>query len=840
MMGSVKNRAKPFWGSGLGNTKVVVKAVEKEPEEALTMTATATGVKQITVSFNKTVVASPSALTLKKGTTAANVDSVVFSDDKTAIITTSAKLTKGDYTVEATGFADEILSSTVSVADDEYVAAINITTKEAPMLGTDNTTTGTYTKNQTIKVNYKLENQYGETVTSATTLPSFTASTGVTIASNDISYKNGEGSVYIQSSTPFVPTSSVYVNAVLTAGTHVATANSTVTVALPAKFDKAEFLGVYNTRTKKVEPISATTLAKYPSAYQLLFSMSDQYGNAVNAGDNTATNLGFNAVSNNPVFVGVDTTNCAAVEYEDKTYQALPLAGGTYANKGGKATISVISSGTGTTSTYEINSDSASVVTTFSLQAPADIVTLDSVVEIPFSALDQNGTAVTAYDALKNKVTFTPGNAGLTLAFEKQSDGSAKLFLTVRSVTGVTATNDVLVYSTSVVSDTGSYSSISYNVKNGAIPSTVVGLAKTSSIATSFAHGTAAQTLKYTDLNIADQYGRTMSSDKVAAWLDANTSAEIYASAPTGSKITVSNTTVANNADKTTGITITSAAEGSAKLTFGITDAAGTKVAASEKEIRFTAESGAMSNYESYEVGTLPTMYVKTNNADKADDSDYGIKVKVYGVRADGTKVLLPASQFTVGFDQTTGTLGAALAVDDNSNNSYDLIKQNTTIDGTTTTFFQVSNYDKTYKDATLDLTVDIYDTNSALADSKKVQLTLSNKDAVITEAAFTSVVNSTTKTAYLTQAGGAITNADLAALIDTTKLKDQYGYQNAAATPSAYEISKVTDADEKGFTVVTNNKAGANITGAAAGDTFTLTVKYAGGYSISCNIVVK
>ena len=808
------------------------------------MTATATGVKQITVSFNKTVVASPSALTLKKGTTAANVDSVVFSDDKTAIITTSAKLTKGDYTVEATGFADEVLSSTVSVADDEYVAAINITTKEAPMLGTDNTTTSTYTKNQTIKVNYKLENQYGETVTSATTLPSFTASTGVTIASNDISYKNGEGSVYIKSSTPFVPTSSVYVNAVLTAGTHVATANSTVTVALPAKFDKAEFLGVYNTRTKKVEPISATTLAKYPSAYQLLFSMSDQYGNAVSAGDNTATNLGFNAVSNNPVFVGVDTTNCAAVEYEDKTYQALPLTGGTYANKGGKATISVISSGTGTTSTYEINSDSASVVTTFSLQAPADIVTLDSVVEIPFSALDQNGTAVTAYDALKNKVTFTPGNAGLTLAFEKQSDGSAKLFLTVTSVTGVTATNDVLVYSTSVVSDTGSYSSISYNVKNGAIPSTVVGLAKDSSIATSFAHGTAAQTLKYTDLNIADQYGRTMSSDKVLAWLTANTSAKIYASAPTGSKITVnSNTgsdeTVANSAAQT-GVTITSSAEGTAKLTFGVTAAAGTKVAASEKEIRFTAESGAMSNYESYEVGTLPTMYVKTDGTNKAEDTKYGVKVKVYGVRADGTKVLLPASQFTVGFDTSTGTLGAALDVDDNSDASYDLIKQKDTIDGTATTFFQVSSYDKTYKDAILDLTVDIYDTNSALADSKKVQLTLSNKDAVIKEAAFTSAVSSTTNTAYLTAASGAIENDDLKALIDTTKLKDQYGYQNAAAIPSAYEISKVTDADEKGFTVVDNNKASANITGAAAGDTFTLTVKYAGGYSISCNIVVK
>ena len=806
------------------------------------MTATATGVKQITVSFNKTVVASPSALTLKKGTTAANVDSVVFSDDKTAIITTSAKLTKGDYTVEATGFADEVLSSTVSVADDEYVAAINITTKEAPMLGTDNTTTGTYTKNQTIKVNYKLENQYGETVSSATTMPSFTASTGVTIASNDISYKNGEGSVYIKSSTPFVPTSSVYVNAVLTAGTHVATANTTVTVALPAKFDKAEFLGVYNTRTKKVEPISATTLAKYPSAYQLLFSMSDQYGNAVNAGDNTATNLGFNAVSNNPVFVGVDTTNCAAVEYEDKTYQALPLAGGTYANKGGKATISVISSGTGTTSTYEIDSESASVVTTFSLQAPADIVTLDSVVEIPFSALDQNGTAVTAYDALKNKVTFTPGNAGLTLAFEKQSDGSAKLFLTVTSVTGVTATNDVLVYSTSVVSDTGSYSSISYNVKNGAIPSTVVGLAKSSSIATSFAHRTAAQTLKYTDLNIADQYGRTMSSDKVLAWLTANTSAKIYASAPTGSKITVGGNTNTDEtvADSTgqTGVTITSTAEGTAKLTFGVTDAAGNKVAASEKEIRFTAESSAMSNYESYEVATLPTMYVITDNTNKAVDTKYGVKVKVYGVRADGTKVLLPASQFTVGFDQTAGTLGAALAVDDNSDASCDLIKQDSTIDGATTTFFQVSNYDKTYKDATLDLTVDIYDTNNALADSKKVTLTLSNKDAVIKEAAFKSTVNSTTNTAYLN--AGAIANSDLANLIDTSKLKDQYGYQDAAATPSAYEISKVTDADETGFTVVNNNKATANITGAAAGDTFTLTVKYAGGYSISCNIVVK
>ena len=825
-------------------------------DDKLTMTAAATGVKKITVSFNKEVDTTKAVITLKKGASSVNIDKVVFTDAKTAEIPVLANLTKGDYTVEATGVADEALTATVNVADDEYVKTIDITTKEAPMLSTVGTgTVDNHTNpNKVIKVRFQLLNQYEEVVNNAPASISFTASTGVAVG-NDYTYKNGSGVVYITSSTPFVPNSEVYINAVMTAGTHVATANATVKVALPANYDKAEFLGVYNTRTKKIENIDAATLGKYTTAYKLLFTKLDQYGNKVDNKDGVdAATADMNVVSNNPVFVAVNATAvdfCTTVEYQDKEYQAIQLTAGTYANKGGKATISIISSKTGTTSTYDIDSNAASIVDKFTLQAPADIVTEGSTVEIPFSALDQAGNAVTSYDGLNGLVTLEAGIGGATLGFKKQSDGSAKLYLTMPgNVTGVSKDNDVLAYATSVVKSNGNFSSMTYNIKETSVPTTVVGLAKDSKIATTFTDGAADQTLKLADLNIADQYGRTMKTADVKKQLTATK--KIYAvKVASEQAIELGNATnggiMKTVATSTVdGVTIGSATTGTAKIAFGISDSAGAAVAASEKEIRFTAESGSLSSYDSYEVAALPTMYLKTDNTAPVSSGavgNYAVDVKVYGVAADGSKILLPSSQFTVSLP-TTG-IATELSVEDNRDASKDSIGQNAAIAPaivTTNKWFWTSATDSTYKDETIDVTVTIFDTNGAQKTTKTEKLTLSNKTPNIKEAKFTSDVNGTTNTAYLQQTANTISAASLAAIIDASSLKDQYGVKDATASPSAIVISEVkeaSDQDGQSFRVTDNNSGRAAITGAVKNDTFKVTFKYAGGYELSCDVVV-
>ena len=100
-------------------TKVVVKAAEVV---APSMTASATGVKKITVTFNKAV-ATSTALTLTKGTAKPAVSEVTWNEGYTeATIKTAGKLTAGTYTV-ATTVEDKALTADVVVEKDETLTS---------------------------------------------------------------------------------------------------------------------------------------------------------------------------------------------------------------------------------------------------------------------------------------------------------------------------------------------------------------------------------------------------------------------------------------------------------------------------------------------------------------------------------------------------------------------------------------------------------------------------------------------------------------------------------------------------------------------------------------------
>ena len=110
---------KPFWGSGLGNTKVVVKAVEK-PEVKQEVTAAATGAKKVTVTFAKDLTTTSGvAIAVKKGSTVLAQKSMTFSDAKTAVVELNQSLTSGTYTAEVTGLEEGTMTADFSVESEE-------------------------------------------------------------------------------------------------------------------------------------------------------------------------------------------------------------------------------------------------------------------------------------------------------------------------------------------------------------------------------------------------------------------------------------------------------------------------------------------------------------------------------------------------------------------------------------------------------------------------------------------------------------------------------------------------------------------------------------------------
>lgn len=325
---------------------------------------TATGVKALTVNFNQAVTAEQQAtatVTVKKGTVTTNLDKKAFSTDGTSVVlTTSAKLTKGTYTV--TAVVNGVTSTDSVDVVDEKVSSIALTSDKAVQ--------DAATKSQA-KVYYEVKNQYGEVMTGQGI--TWSISTGVAPISD-----NNKGELVIGNAgspaAEFIPGSIVYITGVhATSGTVM---NASVTIGLPAKADTVDFLGVYNTATKKVEALPAGFAA---GKYVLLYEAFDQYGHKLvpSAGQIVYT-------VDNPLFINSTLSAATPVLLGGVTYQSLALVPGTNPDIGGTANINAISTVTGTNSSYAITADSLSLVKTFTMSAPADLVVAGEKSEIPF------------------------------------------------------------------------------------------------------------------------------------------------------------------------------------------------------------------------------------------------------------------------------------------------------------------------------------------------------------------------------------------------------------------------------------------------------------------------
>lgn len=661
-------------------------------------------------------------------------------------------------------------------------------------------------------VNYEVVNQYGEVMTNQNV--TWTQSTGGYVADDQ---QNGRLTI-TNTQTPgtdFIPGTKIFLTGVhAQSGTVV---NAEFVIGLESKPNQVEFKGVYNTVTKKVEDLPAGFTE---DKYVLLFEVNDQYGNKMALSNHN--DLVF--TSNNPLFVGNGFGTVTDVEIDGVSYEAVEIDRGSAPAKGGEVTIQAISKITGKTAAYTIKADAESVVKTLTMSAPTDLVAEGERVEVPFSAVDQYGNAVTKYEDLVGNVTLS-ANIG-SLAFVKQNDGTAKLYFTAAANSGATNTTDAPVYLTSLVTEGGSFSSLMVNVKDQAQPTAIIGL--DSKVSTSVAKG---NFVEFTgdELIVQDQYGRTMKDADFNAWLDngANSvilTSELPASGTDASAFTVvkdSGSDAASNviADSDDAIKVAAKTladlKTSERLVFALSTDGTNAISSSAKSITFTKV--AQSEYASYEVADLGTIYHNTEDTSNVS-ADHAKTVKVYGVKADGTKVLLPASDYSVALNETEVAY----------NNGTNKISE--VADGFAAADFQDAAGN--YKDVKVQVLVTVNDSNGAAAAIIEKELLVSNKAPKVATVTLDS--NKVTD-GKANISAGTILPATFAGYLD--EVVDQYG-ADKAETP-AITITNLTKVTGSSLAVSNNGTANTTITGATLGDKFTATYKYASGVTVSVSFTV-
>ncbi|MBO7748030.1 S-layer homology domain-containing protein [Paenibacillus sp. MWE-103] len=730
-----------------------------KPEQAqeLAITAKVAGVKKIEVQLNKAVDASKVTFEVKNATGGAvNVSKTTFAaDNKSATLEFPSNLLTGDLTITAKG-AEKEVSAKVTV-EAEKVTKIEFLSDKAVFNRTDA---------RIVTTTVKVSNQYGEDITAAKAGSlTVTSAAGVpTLASNGVlTLDNTKANI------AFVKDQKFTVSAV-DAGTGTFT-STTLTVSDRAQVAELTIDKLYNA--------DGNTLAvgSDASTFYLEVTAKDQYGNKIT--DPTIFKQDTLIQSFNPTVVDVSKT-ANVVTYDanlDGGVLKIQL-GGTPA--AGTAKVNIISVTSGKSASFDVNVKDAVKVDTLSLSAPA-VAVAGSDIEIPFSAVDQFGVAVTTASAINNSgAILSKASSAGTLAFvQDYVKKTPKLVLS-----GVTAKGPVTI---TIISGTGKVFNLNLSVVDSAVATVVTG---TKDLATQLAKS-AVVALDTDNVVVKDQYGR----DFTPTWGTANGNYRLSVTSSDSSK-------VAYDAAKQT---LTAAAKGSSVITVALqknvegtwTDVQGSAYTYTSKVV----EQADLASYESPDVTSIL-------NGDGTGAHD--VQVTVNGVLADGSKVAVPNSYFTV--DGIT----SGLNVDVDTNKLHANLTADQLKDGDVTGVYVVTIIGSNQQPITKNIKV-----SKAASAADKLELQ-STDDATKESDSVLSAAKAKVDTA-----------AEVQTLVAAaTKTTDQYG----VVIPTAF--SKVY------ITSVANNHvidaADATKSTVVAGDTFSVTALTSNGKNISFQVVVK
>lgn len=380
------------------------------------MNASVTGVKTITVEFNKAIAdASKVKATVKKGTADRGCKATV--DGSKITLAMDAKLTKGEYTVNVEGVADAAMTATVNVEKDETLTSFYIGEN---LIQTATAVSGGY-------IYYAALNQYGEKMNAND--PTANCTFGeIDTANCKSASAESNGKIAIKNIPSILAIQGTTGTVVLVDNSTGVSTTGTVTFSNPATAAEVEIVGLYNANKSKVQGI---TEQDNPGNYKILMKVKDQYGNELESKDLagvTATIAG--GLTNVEVASNTETDEKKTRSYfadmvvEGQSYVALSLKSA-YA-VAGSFTLTMVNSNKGLLLTQSFDVSKYVVIKSIKITADNGLYN-NQENELSYEVLDSEGKSVTSYAVLKSTTAVLSASQFEFIQWEKQNDGTAKL-----------------------------------------------------------------------------------------------------------------------------------------------------------------------------------------------------------------------------------------------------------------------------------------------------------------------------------------------------------------------------------------------------------------------------
>ena len=413
-------------------------------------------------------------------------------------------MTKGTYTVTAKEGEKETSGSEEVVA--QYVKEIKVLNSVALTgIKKNGAADGTDLESGECYVYYDVLDQYGESLKNSTTVEWSTSA----VKDSD---RKADGKLTLSRSDKkaFTYGEQIYITGVY-AKTGVST-TATLTVGAKQSLNSVEVAGFVKKGTN-------TLLSSLPSgfkvgAYYLAFSVLDQNGNAMTADNDyvTAPNNDVTFVSDNVLVLKEITASATYpetdVNIDGVDYNAVPVTPGQNVDKGGEVTITAIANKTGNKTEMKVVVGDAQILKSFTMSAPTGIIADGETVNIPFTALDQNGKPITSFTTLASQSDFSNLTLNASegwLRLVENNDGTASLKWSDSKTLWESDSEDGIdrpISLTSVVVG-GDTSNMMIYVSDKAMPDSI----KDVNMASVIVEG-GAEKINLSDFTFLDQYGR--------------------------------------------------------------------------------------------------------------------------------------------------------------------------------------------------------------------------------------------------------------------------------------------------------------------------------------------
>ncbi len=646
---------------------------------------------------------------VKRGNTTVALASAKLSEDKKSVklVASSKNLVAGDYKVTFNENTAEFKVEASKVTEIKFTTEVAVLKKGVTSQAS---------------VGYKVLNQFGEDAGVTRDELAITTSCD----GDALTVKPGTlGTIVFGKTAGFVVGLDKVVATIVYTKTGV-NASATLDIAAEAKPATVELLGFYKTKGTEYTTTELAEGSFNGVAHFFVVNVKDQYGNAVKAADISATNLKINFAA---PLVGINLKETGLVDVTANgafVGVGYPVSEGAISGSGEISVVAVVlTSGNTASATYKVAA--AKTIVSFDNLAATDGLYVDKATEFTFTALDADGNEVTDYTTLNSQVSFS-GSTGITFAFAKQADGSAKLYGTpsTKNPVAVVNTTKKITYKTFILS-----------ANDVRVPNAVTSVSKDAFLG-ALSGQNISVALKH--INVEDQYGNPMTTaevikavsggaysicvatDAAVAQFGVTTGVVVPSntaiSAPAGAGMTAADHVVINS---------TTAGKGTQSISVYLMKD-GKKIDNSECTV--VLRSFAIDDLSNFEVADLGLAQAGTTK-----------NLTVYG-QADGVKVKLPASAYTI-------TKGDSPAVGVVSIKAIDTTDKETEY----TTDYQV--------------TID-----NKLGSVVNFKVNSSEKAAVPT----TATLNATAKIANNT-------TVNATAILGNLEVKDQYGNVISAAT---------------------------------------------------------